>query len=87
MIKMNYILNNETFHLEAETQISGPIKILKTELGMTIFYLIKYKQIDKESIDNLTDIANDAVNMGVSNDEMISYFFKAAFGINLNKRI
>lgn len=87
MIKMNYILNDKTFCLEAETQISGPQKILKTELGMIIFYLIKNKQIDKESINNLTDIINDAVNMGVSNDEMISYIFKAAFGINLNKRI
>jgi hypothetical protein len=87
MIKMNYILNDKTFCLEAETQISGPQKILKTELGMIIFYLIENKQIDKESIDNLTDIVNDAVNTGLTSDEMLNHFFKAAFGINLNKRI
>ena len=87
MIKMNYMLNDKTFCLEAETQISGPQKILKTELGMIIFYLIENKQIDKESIDNLTDIVNDAVSMGLTGDEMLNYFFKAAFGINLNKRI
>jgi hypothetical protein len=87
MIKMNYILNDETFCLEAETQISGPQKMLKTELGMIIFYLIENKQIDKESINNLTDKVNDAVNMGLTSDEMLKKFLKAAFGININKRI
>jgi hypothetical protein len=87
MIEMNYIVNDKTSCLEAKTQISGPQKILKTELGMIIFYLIENKQIDKESIDNLTDIVNDAVNMGLTSDEMLNKFFKAAFGVNLNKRI
>ena len=85
MIKVNYNLNNESLCLAAEMQISGPQKLIKTELGMAIFYLIKCKYVDKESIDNLTDIVNDAVNMGLDGDEMIKHFFKAAFGIDLNK--
>lgn len=87
MIKMNYMLNDKTFCLEAETQISGPQKILKTELGMIIFYLIENKQIDKESLDNLVDIVNDAVNMGLTGDEMLKNFLKAAYGIKINKRV
>ncbi len=48
---------------------------------MILFYLIENKQIDKNSIDNLTNIVNDAVNSGVTNDEMLKMFLSAAYGL------
>ncbi len=81
MIKIDYSLNNKKLYLEAETQISGPKNLLRVELGMILFYLIENKQIDKNSIDNLTNIVNDAVNSGVTNDEMLKMFLSAAYGL------
>lgn len=81
MIKIDYSLNNKKLCLETETQISGPKNLLRVELGMILFYLIENKQINKSSINDLTDIVNDAVSSGVTNDEMLKMFLTAAYGL------
>lgn len=81
MIKIDFSLDNKKLCLETETQISGPKKLLSIELGMILFYLIENKQINKNSINDLTDIVNDAVNAGVTNDDMLKMFLTAAYGI------
>lgn len=48
---------------------------------MILFYLIENKQINKNSINDLTDIVNDAVNAGVTNDDMLKMFLTAAYGV------
>lgn len=85
MIKLNYKFNPERLSLETEVNINGPLNLQRIELGMIIYYLIKNKRIDKKSVDNLTDVVNDAVNLGLSDDEMISHFLKAAYGIIFEK--
>lgn len=85
MIKIDYSLNNKKLCLETKTQISGSKKILRAELGMILFYLLENKQIDKNSIDDLTHIVNDAVNAGVPNDEMLKMFLTAAYGLTFKE--
>lgn len=81
MINIDYNINNKNLCMETKTQISGPKNLLRIELGMILFYLIENKQINKNSIDDLTNIVNDAVNAGVTNDEMIKMFLTAAYGL------
>lgn len=85
MIKVDYILNNKTNKrsLETDVAITGPTNLLRIELGMILYYLIKTKQIDKETIDNLNDIVNDAVSNGLTNDDMLKQFLKAAYGLTI----
>lgn len=85
MIKVDYILNNKTNKrsLETDVAITGPTNLLRIELGMILYYLIKAKQIDKETIDNLNDIVNDAVSNGLTNDDMLKQFLKAAYGLTI----
>lgn len=85
MIKVDYILNNKTNKrsLETNVAITGPTNLLRIELGMILYYLIKAKQIDKETIDNLNDIVNDAVSNGLTNDDMLKQFLKAAYGLTI----
>lgn len=85
MIKIDYSLNNKKLCLETETQISGSKNLLRVELGMILFYLIENKQINKNSIDNLTDIVNDAVNAGVTADEMLKMFLTVAYGLTFKE--
>ncbi len=85
MIKIDYSFNNKKLFLETETQISGPKNLLRIELGMILFYLIENKQINKNSIDDLVDIVNDAVNAGVTNNEMLKMFLNAAFGLTFKE--
>ena len=85
MIKIDYSLNNKNSRLETEILISGPQNLLRIELGMILFYLIENKKINKNSIDDLVDIVNDAVNAGVSNDDMLKMFFNAAYGLTFKK--
>lgn len=86
MIKMNYSIDTEKKCLTIENKISGQSKSLKIELGMIIFYLIENKQIDKTTIDKLTDVVNEAVNSGLTGDDILSMFFEEAYGINLDKK-
>lgn len=85
MIKVNYILNDKTNKksLETDVAITGPTNLLRIELGMILYYLIKAEQIDKETIDNLNDIVNDAVSNGLTNDDMLKQFLKAAYGLTM----
>lgn len=85
MIKIDFSLDNKKLCLETETQISGSKKILRIELGMILFYLIENKQINKNSINDLTDIVNDAVNAGVTNDDMVKMFLTAAYGVKFKE--
>ena len=85
MIKIDYSLNNKKLCLETEMQISGPKNLLRVELGMILFYLLENKQINKSSINDLTDIVNDAVNAGVTNDEMLKMFLTAAYGLTFKE--
>ena len=85
MIKIDFSLDNKKLCLETETQISGSKNILRIELGMILFYLIENKQINKNSINDLTDIVNDAVNAGVTNDDMLKMFLTAAYGVKFKE--
>lgn len=85
MIKIDFRLDNKKLCLETETQISGPKNLLRVELGMILFYLLENKQINKSSINDLTDIVNDAVSSGVTNDEMLKMFLNAAYGLIFKK--
>lgn len=86
MIKIDFSLNNKNkLCLETETQISGPKNLLRIELGMILFYLIENEQINKNSINDLTDIVNDAVNAGVTNDDMLKMFLTAAYGVTFKE--
>lgn len=85
MIKVNYILNDKTNKksLKTDVAITGPTNLLRIELGMILYYLIKAEQIDKETIDTLSDIVNDGVSNGLTNDDMLKQFFKAAYGLTI----
>lgn len=85
MIKIDYSVDNKTLCIDTETRISGPKNLLRIELGMILFYLIENKQINKNSINDLTDIVNDAVNAGVTNDDMLKKFFTAAYGVTFKE--
>lgn len=85
MIKIDFSLDNKKLCLETETQISGSKNLLRIELGMILFYLIENKQINKNSINDLTDIVNDAVNAGVTNDDMLKMFLTAAYGVTFKE--
>lgn len=47
MIKIDYSLNNKKLCLETKTQISGSKKILRAELGMILFYLLRINKLIK----------------------------------------
>lgn len=85
MIKVNYILNDKTNKksLETDVAITGPTNLLRIELGMILYYLIKAEQLDKETIDALADIVNDGVSNGLTNDDMLKQFLKAAYGLTM----
>ncbi len=53
---------------------------------MILFYLIENGQINKNSINDLTDIVNDAVNVGVTNDDMLKMFLTAAYGVTFKEK-
>ena len=81
MIKISYSLKNDKeLRLDGESQIEGPGKLLKIELGMILFYLIESKMSNKSDIDNLNDVVNDAVKGGVIDKEMLKMFLTAAYG-------
>lgn len=81
MIKISYSLKNDKeLRLDGKSQIEGTGKLLKIELGMILFYLIKSKMFNKSDIDNLNDVVNDAVKSGVIDKEMLKMFLTAAYG-------